>query len=255
MLEAIRSGHEAIQRLIELQERAASSRPASRSASSPPPQPDAELREGRRATSSRAALRRTPSTTPTRPSATTRIDAPSRPSCVAQLGGAVSRPRQGDRRGSSRTSSRQCVRTQILEKGMRPDGRGPTEIRPIWLRGRACCRAPTAPALFTRGQTQVLSVATLGSPGDEQRIDGLGADETKRYMHHYNFPPFSVGEARPLRGAGPPRDRPRRAGRAGAAAGDPRARTSSPTRSASSPRCSAPTARPRWARSAAAPWR
>ena len=57
-------------------------------------------------------------------------------------------------------------------------------------------------ALFTRGQTQVLSVATLGTESDEQRIDRIGLDEPKRYMHHYNFPPFSVGEARPMRGPG-----------------------------------------------------
>ena len=54
--------------------------------------------------------------------------------------------------------------------------------------------------LFTRGQTQVLSVATLGTEADEQSVDSIGLDEPKRYMHHYNFPPFSVGEARPLRG-------------------------------------------------------
>ena len=53
-------------------------------------------------------------------------------------------------------------------------------------------------ALFTRGQTQVLSVVTLGSPGEEQALDGLGARETKRYIHHYNFPPFTVGETTPL---------------------------------------------------------
>ena len=54
--------------------------------------------------------------------------------------------------------------------------------------------------LFTRGQTQVMSVATLGTESDEQSIDSIGLDEPKRYIHHYNFPPFSVGEARPLRG-------------------------------------------------------
>ncbi len=57
-------------------------------------------------------------------------------------------------------------------------------------------------ALFTRGQTQVLSVVTLGGVGEEQLIDDLGMVESKRYMHHYNFPPYSVGEVRPLRGAG-----------------------------------------------------
>jgi polyribonucleotide nucleotidyltransferase len=93
------------------------------------------------------------------------------------------------------------VRRQILEKGVRPDGRGLTDIRPI------SCEVGLLPrthgsALFTRGQTQVLSVVTLGSPGEEQRLDGLGGDETKRYIHHYNFPSFSVGETRSSRGPG-----------------------------------------------------
>ena len=91
------------------------------------------------------------------------------------------------------------VRTAILERGLRVDGRGPADIRPI------SCEVGIMPrvhgsGLFTRGQTQVLTIATLGSPGDMQRLDDLGIETTKRYIHHYNFPPFSTGEARPLRG-------------------------------------------------------
>src|SRR2546423_7309359 len=93
------------------------------------------------------------------------------------------------------------VRSNILDKGIRPDGRDLKTIRPI------SCEVGLLPrthgsALFTRGQTQVLSVVTLGSPGDEQVLDGLGASESKRFMHHYNFPPFSTGESKPLRGPG-----------------------------------------------------
>ncbi len=93
------------------------------------------------------------------------------------------------------------IRTQILEKGLRPDGRGPTDIRPI------SCEVGLLPrthgsALFTRGQTQALSLVTLGSPGESQQIDGLESDESKRYMHQYNFPSFSVGETRSSRGPG-----------------------------------------------------
>ncbi len=93
------------------------------------------------------------------------------------------------------------VRNQILDKGIRPDGRKTTEIRPI------SCEVGLLPrvhgsGLFTRGQTQVLSIVTLGSPGDEQILDGLGLDENKRFMHHYNFPAFSTGEARPARSPG-----------------------------------------------------
>src|SRR5215471_11557494 len=91
------------------------------------------------------------------------------------------------------------VRTQILKKSRRPDGRGPKEIRPISIEVGVLPRAHGS-GLFTRGQTQVLSVATLGTEADEQTIDSIGLDEPKRYIHHYNFPPYSVGEARPLRG-------------------------------------------------------
>jgi polyribonucleotide nucleotidyltransferase len=93
------------------------------------------------------------------------------------------------------------VRNNILDKGMRVDGRDLKTIRPI------SCEVGLLPrvhgsAIFTRGQTQVLSTVTLGSPGDEQVLDGLGSNENKRFMHHYNFPPYSTGEARPLRGPG-----------------------------------------------------
>lgn len=91
----------------------------------------------------------------------------------------------------------EIVRRNILEKGQRPDGRDLTTIRPI------SCEVGLLPrthgsGLFTRGQTQVLSIATLGSIGEEQRVDGLGLEETKRFIHHYNMPPFSVGEVRRL---------------------------------------------------------
>lgn len=87
------------------------------------------------------------------------------------------------------------VRRNILDKGIRPDGRDLTTIRAIDCKVGLLPRAHGS-GLFTRGQTQVLTIATLGSISDEQIIDGLGADETKRFMHHYNFPPFSTGEVR-----------------------------------------------------------
>ena len=90
------------------------------------------------------------------------------------------------------------VRERILQ-GVRPDGRGPKDIRPIWCEVGLSPRAHGS-GLFTRGETQVLSLVTLGTPRDEQMLDSLGADETKRYLHHYNFPPFSTGEAYPMRG-------------------------------------------------------
>src|SRR5436305_3618472 len=99
------------------------------------------------------------------------------------------------------TELKSYVRNAILDQGQRPDGRDLKTIRQI------SCEVGLLPrthgsALFTRGQTQVLSVVTLGSPGDEQVLDGLGRSENKRFMHHYNFPPFSTGESKPLRGPG-----------------------------------------------------
>jgi polyribonucleotide nucleotidyltransferase len=93
------------------------------------------------------------------------------------------------------------VRRMIAEDHIRVDGRGLDEIRPI------SCEVGILPrthgsGLFTRGQTQVLSIVTLGRGSEEQILDGLEDEETKRYIHHYNFPAFSVGEVRPVRGPG-----------------------------------------------------
>jgi polyribonucleotide nucleotidyltransferase len=96
---------------------------------------------------------------------------------------------------------KETVRRNILEKGRRPDGRSLTQIRPVTCEVGVIPRVHGS-ALFTRGQTQVLSIATLGTESDEQRTDSIGLDAPKRYMHHYNFPPFSVGETRPMRGPG-----------------------------------------------------
>lgn len=93
------------------------------------------------------------------------------------------------------------VRRLILEEGVRPDNRKIDEIRPITCDIGLLPRTHGS-GLFTRGQTQVLTIATLGASSDVQIIDGIGDDESKRYMHHYNFPPYSVGETRVLRGPG-----------------------------------------------------
>lgn len=93
------------------------------------------------------------------------------------------------------------VRRLIIEEGKRPDGRAVDEIRPLSSEVNILPRAHGS-GLFRRGQTQVLSVCTLGALGDVQILDGLDLEESKRFMHHYNFPPFSVGEARAMRGPG-----------------------------------------------------
>ncbi|MBQ1510217.1 MAG: polyribonucleotide nucleotidyltransferase, partial [Selenomonadaceae bacterium] len=96
---------------------------------------------------------------------------------------------------------KEIVRRMITHEKIRPDGRGVEEVRPV------SCEVGLLPrthgsGLFTRGQTQILTVTTLGAIGDEQIIDGLGPETTKHYLHHYNFPGYSVGEARPMRSPG-----------------------------------------------------
>jgi len=92
------------------------------------------------------------------------------------------------------------IRDRILNDAVRPDGRKTDEIRPITTEVGLLPRTHGS-GLFTRGETQALTILTLGSMGEQQRLDGLEPEETRRYLHHYNFPPYSVGEARPLRGA------------------------------------------------------
>ncbi len=89
----------------------------------------------------------------------------------------------------------------ILEKGVRIDGRSLTDVRPLKIEVGVLPHTHGT-GHFMRGETQVLSVVTLGSPGDEQTLDTMEFDAKKRYMHHYNFPPFSVGEVKPMRGPG-----------------------------------------------------
>ncbi|HZK23843.1 MAG TPA: polyribonucleotide nucleotidyltransferase [Oscillospiraceae bacterium] len=95
---------------------------------------------------------------------------------------------------------KETMRTMIIKENVRPDGRKSDEIRPISVEVGILPRTHGS-GLFRRGQTQVMNICTLGAPGDVQRLDGLGLEESKRYMHHYNFPPYSVGEAGFMRGA------------------------------------------------------
>ncbi len=97
--------------------------------------------------------------------------------------------------------TKEQVRSLILDDEIRPDNRKHTEIRPIWCETGILPRTHGS-GLFTRGQTQVLSVVTLGALGEAQTIDGITEEEEKRYMHHYNFPPYSVGEAGRMKSPG-----------------------------------------------------
>jgi polyribonucleotide nucleotidyltransferase len=108
--------------------------------------------------------------------------------------------KQADVKAAFGKLTEKAVKAAILERDERPDGRAITEVRPITVEVEVLPRTHGS-ALFTRGQTQALTIATLGSPGDEQMIETMSQEGTKRYMHHYNFPPFSTGETSPVRGA------------------------------------------------------
>ncbi len=94
---------------------------------------------------------------------------------------------------------KKAVRYRILYEGVRPDGRDYSTIRPLYSEVGLSPRAHGS-GLFQRGQTQVLSIVALGTPREAQKLDGLSPEDSRRYMHHYNFPPFSTGETWPLRG-------------------------------------------------------
>ena len=96
--------------------------------------------------------------------------------------------------------TKEVLRDKIINQEIRPDGRKYTEIRPIWCDTGMFARTHGS-AVFTRGQTQVMTMVTLGAMRESQSIDGLGTEEYKRYMHYYNMPPYSTGEARPIRSA------------------------------------------------------
>ena len=120
---------------------------------------------------------------------------------VEKYGEGADEERKSDIADSVHDLEKACVREMILEEHKRPDGRKIDEIRPL------SCEVGLLPrvhgsALFTRGQTQVMSVVTLGMMSEEQMLDGIDEEESKRYMHQYNFPSYSVGEARPSRGPG-----------------------------------------------------
>jgi polyribonucleotide nucleotidyltransferase len=102
-------------------------------------------------------------------------------------------------KGAFAEAEKKIVRARILDQGKRPDGRTPAEIRPIWCEVGFSPRAHGS-GLFTRGETQVLTLATLGTLSEAQNLDTLTPVDSKRYMHHYNFPPFSTGETKMLRG-------------------------------------------------------
>jgi len=196
MLGAIRFGHEALQDIIKLQEKLIQAAGKPKRPFAPPtvdPELDAWVAEFVR---------------PRFPAAMGTADKTQREEALGAIQAELLanlpeayRERTKEVINSFEKELKQYVRSQILDHGERPDGRGPKDIRPITCEVGLLPRTHGS-GLFTRGQTQVLSVVTLGSPGEEQMLDGLGLEESKRFLHHYNFPPFSTGETRPLRGPG-----------------------------------------------------
>jgi polyribonucleotide nucleotidyltransferase len=107
--------------------------------------------------------------------------------------------REGEIKAALRAITKKLVRKRVISDGVRLDGRSPADVRPIWAQVGVIPRVHGS-GLFTRGETQALSLATLGMQRMEQMIDDLSPDERKHYMHHYNFPPYSTGEAGFMRG-------------------------------------------------------
>lgn len=195
MVEAIRRGHEAIQPMIALQNemRAAVGKPKREYQSFTVPE---EL-GGIVANRASDKLRHVLATTVIKQERAEAIDE-IREELLDELGQEYD-PK--DIRKVFYDLMRDMVRTAILKEGRRPDGRDTTTIRPLSSEVGLSPRAHGS-GLFTRGETQVLTIATLGTPRDAQSLDDLYPDETKRYMHHYNFPPYCTGETRFLRGTG-----------------------------------------------------
>ena len=146
------------------------------------------------------------------------------------------------------------MRDEALERGRRLDGRKFDEIRTITIEVGVLPRTHGS-TVFTRGETQALVTVTLGTADDQQKIEMVDGETWKRFMLHYNFPPFSVGEVQFLRGPGRREIGHGALAERALAADDPGRRERSPTPSASSPTSSSRTARRRWRRCAAVRWR
>ncbi|MBA3642997.1 MAG: polyribonucleotide nucleotidyltransferase [Chloroflexia bacterium] len=201
LLEGISAAHEEIRRLTEIQERLAA-QVGKPKWTFEPPRPDPQMIER-----IRAFLGNQLSDVVNNPDKVVRLEGTS--DLQSQLLDAMASPADSPATiyapkaitAAFESLLKTEVRGGILHRGVRPDGRRPDEIRPIWCEVGYLPRTHGS-AIFTRGQTQVLTVVTLGSTAEEQRLDSISPDESKRYIHHYNFPPFSVGEVRRMRGPG-----------------------------------------------------
>ena len=199
MLEAVRRGHEALQPIIDLQERmAAAIGKAKREVALHVLAPELKAEVG--------TLAREPLTQSLYKERKEERKAATDAAKAAMLAHFAPRVEAGelsskDLNDAFQSELKYVTRQRILNEGIRPDLRDLTTVRPISCQVGILPR-PHGSGLFTRGETQVLTICTLGPGTDEQTIDDISSDSKKRFMHQYNFPPFSVGETRPLRGPG-----------------------------------------------------
>jgi len=201
VLDAIMFGHEEIKRIVALQEemRAAVGKPK---VDVPLAEPDAEVAEWVRAKALDELNQAVRSADKQRrEEAVRQLKERIVEAFVEERGEEEAAPYLKDVSAVFDQLLKEQVRRMIVVEGERVDGRAHDEIRPVWCAAGVLPRAHGS-AIFTRGQTQVLSVCTLGLKSDEQMIDDLSDEDRKRYIHHYNFPGYSVGEVRPMRSPG-----------------------------------------------------
>jgi polyribonucleotide nucleotidyltransferase len=196
MVQALEFGHKAIQPLIDLQERMAAEIGKPKRAYTPYLE-DETIKTGvyERVAGSLIEILNRPYVKAEMYSA---VDALSE-QVVAEMAG-DDEVQKASVKAAFEDAYRRVVRERIIDQGKRPDNRNLDDIRDIWCEVDVSPRAHGS-GLFTRGETQVLTLATLGTPREAQELDTLAPSESKRYMHHYNFPPFSTGEVRPMRSA------------------------------------------------------
>ena len=200
LLDAFKQGHEVIKQIVVLQEQLAGEVDVEKWSFTPPPG-DEELQAavaqavGDRL---RGAVRNPDKTQ--RSTATKELQNDVVAALTVVHNGGEPRFDAKQVNGAFDTMLKAEVRAGILDDRIRPDGRSPEEIRSIWCMTGYLPRAHGS-GIFTRGQTQALTTVTLGSSGEAQRMDSINPEDRKRYIHHYNFPPFSVGEVRRLRGS------------------------------------------------------
>ncbi len=199
MLEAVKFGHAELQATIGLQKQMVEALGVVRSEYTPAPTDESFKEEIKNWVGDRLrGAVRNPNKT-ARMDATTALRDETMRQFTGQLEGEAQQTKFKEADRVFDSLLKEEVRTAITNEGIRPDGRAVDEIREINCEVGILPRTHGS-GLFTRGQTQVLSITTLGTSGEEQTIDGIGLEESKRFMHHYNFPPFSTGEVKRLRG-------------------------------------------------------